>query len=148
MFSSQLRFFQKHLKLFQERQSGEGTGQDHCQCSSHLSLHSILLPHALQRGSGPAYLTPGALNHDLGHVHNAAQGRNVVSLPAPDGLRQNLQLQFLPFPYFLTLGLRHRTPVLEDTEASRTCSVGHTALSLLQTDNPLSEDPCYSRARK
>ena len=52
------------------------------------------------------YLAPSALNQDLGHVNDVAQGLNVISLPAPDGLRQDLQLQLLPFPYFLTLRLR------------------------------------------
>lgn len=100
--------------------------QVHHQSSSHPIPPLCSVPtHSAERSvaprhSDPAYLTSSALNHDLGHVHNVAQGRNVISLPAPDGLRQDLQFQFLPFPYFLTLGLRHRTPLLEDIQASRT----------------------------
>lgn len=55
---------------------------------------------------GPLYLTSRTLNGDLGHVCDAAQGLYVIPLPAPDGLRQDLQLQLLPLAYFLTLSLR------------------------------------------
>ena len=51
------------------------------------------------------YLTSSTLNHDLGHVNDTAQGLDVISLPAADGFRQDLQLQLLPFPHVLTLGL-------------------------------------------
>lgn len=61
------------------------------------------------------YLTSGTLNHDLGHVNDIAQGLNVISLPAPDGFIQDLQLQLFPFPYILTLGLEDSKTLLKET---------------------------------
>ena len=51
------------------------------------------------------FLTAGTLDQDLGHVEDAAQGLDVLALPAADGLRQDLQLQLLSLPHLLTLRL-------------------------------------------
>lgn len=52
-----------------------------------------------------SHLTVWRVDRSLGHVQHGAQGLDVVALPVPDGLGQDLQLQVLLLPHVLALGL-------------------------------------------
>lgn len=78
---------------------------------------------------GPPYLASRTLNGDLGHVCDTAQGLYVIPLPAPDGLRQDLQLQLLPLANFLTLSLRDAEHKRSETSFHSPASA-HTATLL------------------
>lgn len=52
-----------------------------------------------------SHLTVLRVDCSLGHVQNGAQGFDVLTLPVPDWLGQDLQLQVLLLPHILALGL-------------------------------------------
>lgn len=55
-----------------------------------------------------SHLTVLRVDCSQGHVQNGAQGFDVVALPVPDGLGQDLQLQVLLLPHVLALGLEEQ----------------------------------------
>ena len=59
----------------------------------------------VKEADGVGYLWHRTLNQDLAHVDHRTQGLDVVPLPQPDGLSENLQLQLLSFPDLLALSL-------------------------------------------
>lgn len=52
------------------------------------------------------YLGARTLDQDLTHVQDGAQSLDVIPLPQPDGLREDLQLQLLTLPDLLALNLK------------------------------------------
>lgn len=58
------------------------------------------------------YLWARTLHQHLAHVEHRSQSLNVVPLPQPDGLRQDLQLQFLSLPNLLALNLTQTTALI------------------------------------
>lgn len=70
-----------------------------------------------------SHLTVLRVDCSLGHVQNGAQGFDVVALPVPDGLGQDLQLQVLLLPHVLALRLEEQQGAsqrgLATTSASR-----------------------------
>lgn len=60
-----------------------------------------------------SHLTGLRVDCCLGHVQNGAQGFDVVALPVPDWLGQDLQLQVLLLPHVLALGLEEQPGVSE-----------------------------------
>ena len=52
-----------------------------------------------------------ALSEDTGldHVEDRAKGSDVIALPVPDWLREDLQLQLLPLPHLQALRLETHT---------------------------------------
>lgn len=59
------------------------------------------------------HLTVLRVDCRLGHVQNGAQGFDVVALPVPDWLGQDLQLQILLLPHVLALSLEEQRGVSE-----------------------------------
>lgn len=55
------------------------------------------------------HLAPPTLHHNLGHVDDVSHRFYVLSFPALNGFRKDLQLKLFPLPQFLTLSLEITT---------------------------------------
>lgn len=72
-----------------------------CPWSKRVFRHKVF---SQQKGHH-THLTSPRLHHDLGHVDDVSHHFYVLSLPALDGFRKDLQLKLFPLPQLLALWL-------------------------------------------